>query len=178
MTTNLRSFYLPTRPYSVIDCINRRHLATGSLRNASRGECVDYNGHHVSFVEPNQFKPYWTCYYTWAGIRTIGRGTLADCLRSAKAEYDRGALGATATVSVATEEDAAACLAAGFVEGKEESMPWFGDMHKEVSNALWLEEHGLCPVATSYLANSKTLEEYKGKIGAFQLERRAARGAA
>lgn len=86
----MRTFYLPTRPYSVIDCINRVSLATGSIGNAERGADVDYNGHHVYFVEPNQFKRYWTCGYTWAGSHTIGRGSLAECLEAAKREYDRG----------------------------------------------------------------------------------------
>jgi hypothetical protein len=167
MTTTKQTFILPQRPYSVIDAINRYSLATGSIAQAMRTENVDYNGHHVAFVEPNRFKPYWTCYYTWAGIRTIGRGTLAKCLKAARDEYDRGALGAMATVTVENEEDAAACVAAGFVAANDPSLPKFRtDLHDEVPSAFALQRHGICLDAVGYLANSKTLEEYRAKVDA------------
>lgn len=167
----MRTFYLPTRPYSVIDCINRVSLATGSIGNAERGADVDYNGHHVYFVEPNQFKRYWTCGYTWAGSHTIGRGSLAECLEAAKREYDRGALGASASLTVESDEDAATCIAAGFKEGKDDTSSWFGPMHAEVWSAKrYTEQCGVS--ATSFLANSKTVEEYKEKLEAALAERR------
>ncbi len=172
MTT--RHFYLPTRPYNVIQAINRMAAATGSMRYAQLAESADYNGHHVGFYEPNSFKRYWTAVYFWAGNHTIGRGSLTDCLKAAKAEHDRGALGATATLTVDNDEDAAACLAEGYTEGQEPAdCPWFTDLHKEVGQAMRYEKTGLVPGAVGMLANSKTLAEYKGKVDAAIAEQRA-----
>jgi hypothetical protein len=170
-------FWLPTRPYNLIAAINRYGAATGSMRGAMLSAGADYNGHAVGFVEPNKFKTYWTCYYTWAGINTIGRGSLGDCLRAARQEYDRGALGATARVKVATEEDARACLDAGFQPWSKEieaahDATWRTPMHKLVSDAFRMQE--FLPGAVSVLANSETAEEYESKIKAMSEERRAA----
>lgn len=166
MTT--QTFWLPTRPYNIIAAVNRMALATGSVRSALVSEGVDYNGHHVGFVEPNQFKKYWTCYYTWAGIRTIGRGTLADCLKAAKEEYDRGALGASAVVQVSTQEDAEACIAAGFVLLTDESekahnASWRTTAHDAVGEAFTDAKWGIFPEAVSVLCTCSTREEYRAK---------------
>ena len=42
-----RRLVLPTKPYTIIDAMNRMALATGSARNAIRGGDADYNGHPV-----------------------------------------------------------------------------------------------------------------------------------
>lgn len=175
-----QTFWIPTRPYNLIAAINRAALATGSARSAMISQGADYNGHQVNFVEPNQFKPYWTCYYTWAGICTIGRGTLEDCLRAARREFDRGALGASAFVTVETEEDAAACLAAGFEPWSKEiedahNATWRTLAHDMVHEALHDERTGFFPGAVGILANCKTAEEYKEKRRAYGDELREAR---
>jgi hypothetical protein len=175
-----QTFWLPTRPFGLIAAINRRGAATGSIRGAMLSESADYNGHFVGFVEPNSFKRYWTCYYTWAGIHTIGRGSLADCLRAAKREYDRGALGAGSKVSVETEEDTAACLAAGFQPWSEEIekthlATWWDARFDLINTAADYEKWGIFPGAIGHLANSKTVEEFEAKFQAYKAERTARR---
>lgn len=173
-----KTFWLPTRPFNLIAAINRRAAATGSCRYAQASEAADYNGHRVDFVEPNQFKRYWTCYYTWAGIHTIGRGSLADCLRAAKAEYDRGALGASSRLEVKTEEDAQACLDAGFQPWSEDieaahRASWWTPLHDLISEAFQDEKLGFLPGAVGILANSKDVEEYRAWVAAsLKLRRR------
>jgi hypothetical protein len=161
------TFHLPTRPYSLIDGINRVAAATGSPGYAQQTADANYNGHFVAFVEPNKFKCYWTCYYFSAGIHTIGRGSLVDCLDAAEREYDRGALGASASVSVTSEADVATMRArARWVEGEEGTFSWLTPLHKEINHAFWLERHGVCFGAVGLLANSKTVEEFKAKVDA------------
>jgi hypothetical protein len=167
------NFWLPTRPYSLVDAINRAALATGSCRAASIGSHADYNGHRVDFCEPNSFKRYWTCYYTWAGTVTIGRGSLVDCLNAAKREYDRGALGASAQVRVDSEEDAEACLAAGFVPWSKEiqavhEATWRTPMHAEVHHALRDERNGY-PGCVGLLANATSMENYQAQKDALRM---------
>jgi hypothetical protein len=178
-----QTFWLPTRPYTLIDAVNRMALATGSTRSATAGSVAGYNGHSIQFVKPNKLKPYWTCYYTWDGIRTIGRGSLESCLQAAKAEYDKGARGANAYVTVTTEEDAAKCLAAGF-------QPWSKEIeaahHATFMDGRWdaihtardLERHGIVPGAVGMLVNSKTVEEFKAQVDVFIARQRAERAVA
>ena len=169
MTMN---FWLPTRPFGLIDAINRAALATGSPRAASLGATADYNGHRVDFLEPNAFKRYWTCCYTWAGTVTIGRGTLSDCLNAAKREYDRGALGASARVNVSNPEDAEACRLYGFEPWSPEieaahDAAWKTPMHGEVHHALRDERMGF-PGCVGLLANSTSLEDYQAQKDALR----------
>ena len=78
MENTARKFWIPTRPYSLIDAINRMAAATGSPRYAELATYADYNGHYVT-VSFNEYRRYWVAEYTWAGRVVIGRGTLADC---------------------------------------------------------------------------------------------------
>ncbi len=90
-------FHLPVRPYSPIDALNRRAAALGSPRyaQATAYAYADYNGHHVS-VSWNDYRGYYVAQYYWAERIVLARGSFADCLRAALAEYARGALGASA----------------------------------------------------------------------------------
>lgn len=102
-------FYLPVRPYTPIDALNRRAAAVGSPRYAAGASTADYNGHAVR-VWWNDFRRYYIAEYQWAGRNVLARGTFEDCLRAALSEYDRGALGAS--VMVAPRPDDAEALAA------------------------------------------------------------------
>lgn len=175
-----QTFWIPTRPFNLIAAINRAALSIGSARSAQIGQGADYNGHRVDFVPPNPYKRHWHCYYTWAGMRVIGSGTLEDCLRAARREFDRGALGASAIVEVETEEDAAACVAAGFEPWSKEiedahNATWRTSAHDLVWEALRDEREGFFYGAVGVLANCKSAEEYKEKREAHHAERREER---
>lgn len=171
-------FWLPTRPYNIIAAINRVAAATGSPRYAQAAHGADYNGHHVT-VYFNDYRKYWLAEYTWAGRQVLARGGLESCLKAAKAEYDRGALGASVAVTVDNEADAALCQAMGFLPWSKEieaahDATWRTELHGEVNMALRYEQQVGIP-ATGFLANSKTMAEYKAKIDAFSAERRRVR---
>jgi hypothetical protein len=191
----MTQFWLATRPYNVIAAINRMAAATGSVRYAIAAADANYNGHAVS-VYFNTYRGYWLADYTWSGRNVLARGSLESCLRAAKAEYDRGALGACVRASYpnpakgsdhnpneSTKAFARLCLSAGYVEGEDSTWAdeqvkstWWTPLHDEVSNAMALEKHGIAP-AVGFLANSKTLEEYRAKLDAHYAERRPKRAA-
>jgi len=181
------SYRLPTRPYSVIDAINRMAAATGSPRYAMLASHADYNGHAVS-VYFNTYRGYWLAEYTWSGRNVLAQGDLGLCLRAAKQEYDRGALGASVTAtypdpqaqrlsddrmpSETLADFDAACLAAGY-SSEPDACTWRTPLHDLVNDAMSYERNGIAP-AVGYLANSATVEEYNAKIDAHVAERRAA----
>jgi hypothetical protein len=178
----MTTYWLPTRPYSLIDAINRMAAATGSCRYAMLASDADYNGHHVSFTPPNDYKRYWTCHYTWAGIHTIGRGSLDQCLAAAEREYDRGAKAATAVVSVESPEDVATIEARGRWEpySKEIEAAHFASFKDArfdlINEAVSYEKNGLFPGAVGVLANCESAEDYKAQYEAYhtkEVERRA-----
>lgn len=174
------AYSLPQRPFGVIDAINRQAAATGSVRYAMGAADADYNGHFVS-VYFNGYRGYWLAEYTWAGRNVLCRGSLASCLDAAKREYDRGALGSEVVARYPTKKDfsddhdpsetaeefARLCVAAGYGEdlGEKGRPSWWTPLHDRVSDALWMERHGLAP-AVGFLANSKTVEEYEAKLEA------------
>lgn len=173
-----KQLWLPTRPYTIIGAINRRSAATGSARFADLASHADYNGHFVS-VYFNDYRQYWVADYTWAGRIVLGRGTLANCLSAAKAEYDRGALGACVVVTVESEEDKQEAELFGFQPYSKEiqeayNKTWQDDRFECLSEAFQYETHGLAP-SVGLLANSKSAAEFKEKLAAYFAERKAAR---
>ena len=159
MPTNdaVLAYHLPTRPYDVIAAVN-------------------FNGHsvHVSF---NDHRGYWIAWYTWSGRNVLRRGCLADCLRAAKDEYDRGAPGDSVGThyptrthsgrmpSESAEDFKRLCVEAGYVVGPSggEVLSWRTPLHDKVGDALSWEKTGIVPAVT-FLVTSKTVEEYDAKI--------------
>lgn len=147
------TFHIPTRPYSAIDLCNRRAAATGSMRYAQLTAEADYNGHLVG-VTYNTYRGYWIAEYFWGGRRVLARGSLGSALRAARAEYDRGAVGASVYATYPREaaadermpeeskqQFAAACRDAGFVAGKEPNeMPWWTPKHDAVCEAMRFQQ--------------------------------------
>src|ERR1700722_10981800 len=118
-TSHATVFHLPVRPYSPIDALNRRAAALGSQRYAELTGHADYNGHHVT-LSWNSYRGYYVAEYTWAGRVVIARGDFVHCLAAVLAEYRRGALGASASVSPREDDEVAiaACKATqDLVEG-------------------------------------------------------------
>lgn len=67
-------YFMPVKPYSIIDQINRIAAATGSVSNAIASANADYNGHYIK----------------WGERVVIARDTdFARILAVALAEYDR-----------------------------------------------------------------------------------------
>lgn len=95
----MSSFHLPVRPYSPIDALNRRAAAVGSPRYAAAASNADYNGHHVT-ISWNAYRGYYIAEYWWAGRNVLARGSFAICLKAALSEYQRGALGASVSISL------------------------------------------------------------------------------
>lgn len=165
-------FELQTRPYSVIDAINRCALATGSIRSAQIGECADYNGHSVA-VYYNNYRGYWLAEYTWAGRVVLSRGTFEQCVRAAYQEHSRGALGSRVTVDTSADDASPATVHArrGFVEsfgftpapvrwgrGPEPMPSWWTWKHGEAGSAVHLDRQGY--PAISALIAADTREAY------------------
>lgn len=160
----METYWLPTRPYGVIDAINRHALATGSMRFAQIAADADYNGHYVT-VAFNDYRGYWVTEYTWAGRNVLARGEFARCLEAGIEEYNRGALGATLVVCPRTEEEAALCRAKGLVVKNEEEhyKTWWTPLHMKVGEAFLYQQQTGIPVP-AFLANSKSVEEYEAKV--------------
>ena len=111
-------FHLPIRPYSPLDAHNRRAAAVGSPERALGAAHADYNGHHV-ILSWNDYRKYYVAEYTWAGRVVIARGSFDTCLAATLAEYNRGALGASAAIYPREDdlEALAACKVAALVAG-------------------------------------------------------------
>lgn len=113
------AYHLPVRPFGPIDAMNRRAAAVGSPGYAMLAAGADYNGHPVG-VHWNDYRGYYVAEYHWGERVVLARSVrLADCLRAALAEYNRGALGSSVSVGVRDGDDAglAACEAAGLTPG-------------------------------------------------------------
>lgn len=163
-TPQERLFVLPTKPYTIVDAINRMALATGSVRNAARGGDADYNGHHVR-IWWNSIRRYWVADYTWGGSHVIARGELAICLRSAAAFYEGQGRGASVEVRTATEADAGLALAAGYIPAEEEDRSWRDWKFDLVNQALEMERHGFGPY-TAHLIQATSREDYEARCQA------------
>lgn len=181
------TFYLPTRPFSVLQATNRAAIATGSARSAMVAHDADYNGHRA-VVSQNAYGSY-GAHYTWAGLNWLARrATFLDACAAAKREYDRGALGASATATLRLDQEGeraaevlaearAALLPAGWQElpaGADLqaalSGEWWTPLHAEAFHAVRMERERGIPVCL--LFQSSTVEEWRGKVDTFVRERR------
>lgn len=137
-TTTETAFHLPVRPYSPIDALNRRAAALGSLRYAELAAHADYNGHHVTLAW-NDYRGYYVAAYQWAGRNVIARGTFAACLDATLREYNRGALGSSATIAAHDPEAVALCKATpALVPGPEtfaHESTWWTWRHKAAAES-------------------------------------------
>ncbi len=171
-------YWLPTKPYTLIDAINRSALATGSTRSAMLGKDSDYNGHHVT-VSFNDYRRYWVAEYFWAGRCVVARGSFEDVVKAAVAFHAVQGRGGEVVLTVRDESEASIACSLGFVVCTEETQAahraTYADARfGEINGAFDYERHGLAP-AVGMLANSATVEEYEAKIERHFAERKAAR---
>ena len=139
-----RIFVLSTKPLSIVDAINRRCLATGSARNASRGSDADYNGHNLD-VRFNDYRGYWVASYIWSGPHVIARGDLAYCLDQAAQFYAAQGRGASVRVWARDDEDAAVCATHGLIPAEDEDRSWHDWRFEQINYALDMERRGFGP---------------------------------
>ncbi len=163
MAVQAEKFVLPTRPYSIIDALNRRALATGGHRNAIVAADANYNGHHVR-VRWNDYRSYWIASYFWGGDRVLARGSLVECLKAAVQEYSIGARGASAEVEVTCHADADAARAAGFIPEAEEDLSWRDWKFEELSSAMLMDRHGM--PRTHHLIAATDQADYSARVEA------------
>ncbi len=113
--TTTNSYHVPTRPYSPIDAMNRRAAAQGSPTYAMGAAVANYNGHSVS-VYFNDYRGYYVAEYHWGERCVLARGTFRQALTAALREFDRGALGASVSVSIPASDLEANEIAAGCLQ--------------------------------------------------------------
>jgi hypothetical protein len=181
--TKFVEFYVPTKPYGVIDAINRQAAATGSWNFAVSSSSADYNGHHIS-VTWNSYRGYYIAEYYWGQRNVLCRGTAAECVSAAINEWRHQGKGAKVSMTIKVEDaDTIKAVLASFTasptlaevkEGREQWPPaWWSWKHAEVPNALNFERQLGCPY-TSFLLKAETPEEYKALQDEFFKNRHAA----
>jgi len=186
-------FHVATKPFTVVDAINRVAIATGSVRQAIVTESASpviatgwnaYNGHHIT-VEWNAYRGYYVAEYYWGQRNVLCRGSAIDCVLAAITEWKRQGLGSKVTLTIKAEDveavqDATNRLTTDPVpvmvqEGDEQWPPsWWSWKHDEVAGAVNLERQLGCPF-TRYLADPMvvTRADYNAKVNAFFATRHA-----
>lgn len=141
MTNAAARYHVPTRPYTLIDAINRVAAATGSVRGAVAAAGANYNGHAVS-VTWNSYRRYYVADYYWGERVTLARGKLAECVAAALAYYERGALGASVSIGAEPADAEDPCLKdPRLVAGTEQEAgtpAWRTWHYEEVTQAMRL----------------------------------------
>jgi hypothetical protein len=160
-----QDLWLPRIQTTLVEEINRRAAATGSVTYAMQTAHADYNGHYVR-VWYNDYKGYWIAEYHWGGRVVIARGTAKECLLAGHDYYKRGAKGATVVACALAEEDAAYAKMLGFEPHSRdiESANYNDDPRKGMINEAFMYEKHFGGGVIGILANSATVEEYKAKI--------------
>lgn len=166
---------LPTKPYTLIDAVNRAYAAQGSPRMAAATSSANYNGHyHVG--EWNNYRQYYVLRHTWAGSHSTFTGTDArELLRAGLQEWERGGLGTTVTITLKAEDSHLWAEFPQYMsqgEAEAEAAMWQDERFAKVGDALWAEKHFGIP-APSLLIQSATVAEYTAKCEAWHEERRA-----
>jgi hypothetical protein len=190
MTDHIQ-FWLPTKPYTIIDAINRRAAATGSVRYAMAASSADYNGHHISLCW-NEFRQYYVGEYHWGERVVITRNedfslALEACIR----EYDRQGRGASLFVAPQTDADLGICMNHPRLQIYDPDWTQGGE-RCEGSQAKWMAtwpdawkfEHMASDMEfrwtpahaefkTRALIESSTPEEFQARMAAYETEQRA-----
>lgn len=182
-------FWLPTRPYSAVDAVNRAALATGSHRIASIGAHADYNGHQYRVYQTirDQRAGTYTVNYTWGGLNYVARGVpLAEAVGIAVEHASQGR-GGSVIVEASGPEAEVICRSAGLVpyEGPKTefdhtaaAMPWqcggIWHGHTSVGHAFVAvrmeREQG---ISTHLFLEATSYEDWQAKVEAAREARRA-----
>ena len=133
-------YWLPTRPYTLVDAVNRAAAATGSVRYAMLAADAIYNGHHVT-VTYNDYRDYCICENYWGGRVVHARGSMESALRAGRYEYDLGHRGTSVATCDLTPDEAKVALALGYIPWSKEAEKawdalWYTELHECVGEAL------------------------------------------
>lgn len=176
-TKTQTEYWLPRIQTTLIEEINRRAAATGSVTFAMQTAHADYNGHCIR-VWYNDYKGYWIAEYHWGERVVLTRGSAMDCLRAGADYYKRGAKGsAVVTSGPMTEEEVKYAESLGFVthNAEIEKQHISDDPRKALISEAFMYEKQLGVPAVSILANATSVEDYKAKVDAiFQSRKRGA----
>lgn len=130
-------FHIPTKPYTIVDAINRRAAAQGSVGFAQATSFAEYNGHALGLYW-NGYRGYYVGDYTWGERVVFTRSAnFATALAETKREFARQGRGASCRISIGAAytypgdkaHDFAADVAlaradADLVEGSEPTPDW------------------------------------------------------
>lgn len=172
-------FHIPTKPYTIVDAINRRACAQGSMRYAQLTADADYNGHALSLTW-NDYRGYYVGEYYWGERVVFARSPdFATALAATKREFERQGRGASCRVTVGDayatreiasqmtrEHDFAADLVVARAdellrEGEEGSPEWRADWKwTKLQDAFMTEKFSPWIAATAHLIRATTEEEY------------------
>lgn len=141
-TATAGCYWIPTRPYTLVDAVNRGAAATGNLRHAMLAADALYNGHAVT-VMYNEYHDYCICEHFdysrcerfWGDRVVHCRGSMESALRAGRHEYDLGHRGTSVRTCNLTPEEADVAQALGYV-------PWSEEIEKSWSAAWYTELHG------------------------------------
>lgn len=140
-------YWLPTRPYTLVDAVNRAAAATGSFRNAQLSADANYNGHAVQ-VTYNSYRDYCVCEHYWGGRVVHCRGTMEEALRAGCREYDLGHRGTSVITDPLTPAEAESAVALGYKPwSKEAAEAW----HSTWCSELYTCVHDAIRDATTHL---------------------------
>lgn len=178
-------FHIPTKPYTIVDAINRRACAEGSMRYAQLTADADYNGHALSLTW-NDYRGYYVGEYYWGERVVFARSPdFATALAATKREFARQGRGASCSVTVGNAwgnnpshhtlaHDFAADLVVARAddllrEGEEGSPEWRSDWKwSKLQHAFTTEKFNPWVAATAHLIRAKTEEEYDAMCAADQ----------
>lgn len=119
-----KCFYILGKPLNIVDAINRRAAATGSIRYAMAAGDADYNGHPLSLYW-NDYRRYYLLDYHWGERVVLHRGEdFAAALTAAKRELARQGRGGTLNVTPRDQDLPAARADADLKEGRLYEMPY------------------------------------------------------
>jgi hypothetical protein len=116
-------------------------------------------------VRWNEYRSYWIADYTWGGPVNVARGELAHCLQRAREFYEGQGRGASAYVKVETPEDAATCIAFGFIPAETEDASWRDWKFEQINYALEFERRGF-GAYTAHLIAATSPEDFKARCDA------------
>ncbi len=154
-----KQFFIPTKPFTLTDQINRVAAATGSVRYAMGAAYADYNGHRIT-VDFNDYRGYYIAQYYWGERVVIARGDFAQVLDAGIKKFDRSGKGACLIV-IPKNEDVHLCesnarLMAWSKEVEESEMvKWYTWKHSAVAHAMTLERQYAIPMQLLMEAETK-----------------------
>ena len=133
-------YWLPTRPYTLVDAVNRAAVATGSVRYARLSADASYNGHAVT-VTYNDYRDYCLCEHYWGERVVHARGSMELALRAGRREYDLDHRGTRVTTCDLTSDEATIARGLGYMSWSPEAEEtwnalWYTELHECVGQAL------------------------------------------